>query len=193
MNDGSQDTTGQILEDLCSEIKELRVVTHSVNRGIGYAFRSAFDVIQTDFVFFNSADLQVKMDVLRAFLSFVDEYDIIVGALKVRRDPLMRIWISKLYCIFIGLLFGLHLKNINALKLINCKVLKDVHIDSENAFCDAELLVKAKAKGYRIGQCPVEHQPRQGGKQKGAKPTTLIKTFWKGLMFAWHFKFSNKY
>ena len=42
VNDGSTDSTAQILDELARVYPQLRIVTHTVNRGYGGALRSGF-------------------------------------------------------------------------------------------------------------------------------------------------------
>ncbi len=42
VNDGSSDSTGQILDELARLYPQVRIVTHTVNRGYGGALRSGF-------------------------------------------------------------------------------------------------------------------------------------------------------
>src|SRR3954471_22447102 len=43
VNDGSTDYTGEVLADLASQYKHVRVITHPQNRGYGGALRTGFD------------------------------------------------------------------------------------------------------------------------------------------------------
>src|SRR5688500_19878223 len=48
VNDGSTDSTAQILEELARMYSELKIVTHAVNRGYGGALRSGFESASKD-------------------------------------------------------------------------------------------------------------------------------------------------
>jgi len=59
INDGSQDETAQILDELSRIYPErFRVVHHAVNRGYGGALRSGFATATKDLVFYTDGDAQ---------------------------------------------------------------------------------------------------------------------------------------
>jgi hypothetical protein len=43
------------------------------------------------------------------------------------------------------------------------------------AFINTELLVRARAAGFRIHQVPVSHRRRRHGRQTGAHPRVILK------------------
>src|SRR5438874_10822654 len=58
VNDGSTDSTSQILDALKLVYPALRVVTHEGNRGYGAALRSGFASASKDFIFYTDGDAQ---------------------------------------------------------------------------------------------------------------------------------------
>src|SRR5688572_17559875 len=53
VNDGSSDSTGEVLARLAKEYSpHMRVVTHEKNRGYGGALRSGFGAASKEFVFY---------------------------------------------------------------------------------------------------------------------------------------------
>lgn len=176
VNDGSTDDTKSVLDRLLLGLPSLKVIDHSHNKGIAEALKSGLYSAKKDFIFYNSADRQAKMEVIKDFLPLINDFDIVVGALKKRKDSLLRKVFSGVYHQLIYLLFGFKLRNINALKLIRKDILKDIHIESSNAFVDTEILIKARRAGYRITEVEMDHFPRVKGKQKGARLSVIIGT-----------------
>lgn len=176
VNDGSTDNTKSILDELIVRVPYLKVIEHVSNKGIAEALKSGLYSTEKEFIFYNSADRQAKMEVIKNFLPLMDDFDIVVGALKRRKDSLLRRICSSVYRQLIFLLFGLKLRNINALKLIRKNILKDIQIESSSAFVDAEILIKARGAGYRISEIEIDHFPRIKGKQKGARFSAIIGT-----------------
>src|SRR5882762_6841983 len=58
VNDGSTDSTAQILDALAIVYPALRVVTHSTNRGYGGALRSGFSTASKEIIFYTDGDAQ---------------------------------------------------------------------------------------------------------------------------------------
>ena len=50
-----------------------------------------------------------------------------------------------------------------------------IPLSSVGAFINTELLVRARAAGFRIHQIPIEHRRRQHGRQSGAHPRVILK------------------
>ena len=73
-------------------------------------------------------------------------------------------------------LFALDVRDIDcAFKLFRREVLDAIPIASIGAFVNAEILVRARAAGFRIRQVPVTHQPRRAGRASGANPRVIAR------------------
>ena len=74
--------------------------------------------------------------------------------------------------------FGLEITDVNcAFKLFRREVLDGLAIDSDGAFVNAEILLKASQRGFTIKQVPVSHFARTTGTQTGAHPKVVIRAF----------------
>src|SRR5512134_1218645 len=58
VNDGSTDETRDVLDELRSKYKALRVVEHETNKGYGGALQSGFRAATNDLVFYTDGDGQ---------------------------------------------------------------------------------------------------------------------------------------
>src|SRR5688572_16181489 len=58
VNDGSTDSTPQILDELSRIYPQVRVVNHPVNRGYGGALRTGFASASKDIIFYTDGDAQ---------------------------------------------------------------------------------------------------------------------------------------
>lgn len=168
INDGSTDRTGQIAEDLLAKNNgHVKVIHHPKSTGYGNALRSGFSAAQYDLVFFTDGDYQFDMNDLQQAISMIEDYDIVVGYRRNRKDPKHRIFLSKGYNLLIRTLFGLKLKDIDcSFKLFKKAALKKITIESSGYFIDTEIMVKAKKKGLVIKEFGVKHLPRSFGESK---------------------------
>lgn len=74
------------------------------------------------------------------------------------------------------IVFGLPVRDIDcAFKVFRREVLESIPIASVGAFINTEILVRARAAGFRIHQIPVSHRRRQHGEQSGAKPRVILR------------------
>ena len=90
VNDGSQDTTREIVTRLASSDDRVRPVHHTRNRGYGAALTSGFRASRGDYVMFMDADRQFDIRDLRFLAPFAAEFDVVAGFRKERNDPLHR-------------------------------------------------------------------------------------------------------
>ena len=74
--------------------------------------------------------------------------------------------------------FGLGVRDVDcAFKLMRRDVVAQLDLTSEGATISTELLVKALARGARIQQLGIHHQPRVAGRQSGARPRVVVRAF----------------
>ena len=179
VNDGSTDSTEDVAKKLVKKDAHVRVVSHYPNRGYGGALKRGFEESMKDWVFFSDADGQFDIHELHSFLPYIKEYDLIIGYRVKRVEGTARILNATLYKLFIFILFGLWVRDIDcAFKLIHKRVLNEIGpLWSNGAFTSAELLIKAKKKGFRIKEIGVHHYPRRHGRPTGANPKVIIRMF----------------
>lgn len=178
VDDGSQDQTGILSADVASENACVRLVTHERNRGYGAALKSGIMASTKDYVFFTDADLQFDMQELGRLLVLADAYDIIAGYRQKRSDPLVRRFNAWAWGCLVDALFELRVHDVDcAFKVFHRRVFERIPIHSVGAFVNTEILVRAKAEGFRIAEVPVSHYPRSAGKQTGADFRVVARAF----------------
>lgn len=179
VNDGSRDKTGDIVRSVSSSNPKLSIVNHPQNQGYGSALRSGFEKSSFDYVFLMDSDGQFNIGELDRFLPYVDDSTIVIGYRENRADSLIRTLNAWLYHVYIKLLFGLRVRDIDcAYKIFPRMAYEKVKpIKSGGALFSAEFLIKFKRMGYKIIELPVSHFPRLFGKQTGANLKVIIRMF----------------
>jgi glycosyltransferase involved in cell wall biosynthesis len=185
VNDGSTDATGEIVKDLAQINPRLQVITHSQNLGYGSALRSGFDLVVGDYIFLMDSDRQFDISDLDRFLPHIvsnqnsNQDLILIGYRQKRADPMVRSLNAWAYHLFIKILFGLHVKDMDcAFKLFpRCAYLAVEPIKSNGALFSGELLIKWQLAGFKKIEIPVRHFPRQFGVQTGASLRVILKMF----------------
>ncbi len=167
VNDGSTDNSKQVLEKLKKTNKHLRVINFSKNQGVGAALFTIYRSVKGDILFVNAADGQVTMDQLCVMLPYLKKNDIVIGQRVKRADNLIRRISSILYSVFLQLVFGVQIKDIDSMMMIKVSALKNLKINSKTAFIQAEIIIKATEKKLKIMEVPIVHYPRKQGKAKG--------------------------
>lgn len=178
VNDCSRDQTPQIAGALAAADPRIRVVHHNVNKGIGEGFVSAVEAASGQYFILIPADLALDLDQLHKYLDLASTADIVVGYRSSRSDySLFRIVVSVINIALIQILFGMSQKQFNYISLYRTRLLKEMTIEYKgSAFFFAEILIKARDKGYRLTEVDIEYAPRVDGQQTGAGRRLIQRT-----------------
>jgi glycosyltransferase involved in cell wall biosynthesis len=181
VNDGSEDATAAVLEELRGEYgPRLRVVTHRRNRGYGGALRSGFEAATKEFVFYTDGDGQYDVSELPRLLELVGADTGLVNGYKLERhDPAHRIWIGQTYNFCARLLFGIGIRDIDCdYRLIRRALLERIHLTSTSGTICVELVRKLEMTGCGVVETGVRHYPRLYGKSQFFRVRSLATTFY---------------
>jgi glycosyltransferase involved in cell wall biosynthesis len=178
VDDGSSDGTGELADSLAAQYPQVRAVHNRPNLGYGGAVQRGFDEARMEWVFFTDGDRQFKLDELPSFAEAAKSSQMVIGYRRKRNDPPHRLLNAKMYGTMVKLLFGFRARDIDcAYKLIHRRVLETVRLESRGALVSAELLAKAKNCGFKWVELPVNHYPREAGKQTGANLKVIFRMF----------------
>ncbi len=170
VNDGSQDRTGEVAEELARAHPCVRVIHHQRNLGYGAALRSGFRGARYPWIAFTDSDGQFDLADIERFLPFTDSADLILGYRLQRADSLVRRLYTFGWALIPRILLGMDVRDYSCgFKLIRKSVIEAVEpLQGEEKVYQIELLVKAKRKGFRFAEVGVHHYPREFGQQTGA-------------------------
>ena len=179
VNDGSIDDTQQIVQELKSTNSKVILVNHPVNKGYGSALRSGFDKASCEYIFFMDSDGQFNINDLDRLIPLVSAKDVVIGYREDRADSLVRSLNAWLYGLYIYLIFGLKVRDMDcAFKVFPTRAYQDIRpIKSEGALFSAEFLIKLKRNGFKLNEVPVRHFPRRFGTQSGANIKVILRMF----------------
>ncbi len=166
IDDGSSDETLNVLKSLKKNYPWLRVVSFRTNYGKSAALSEAFKTAQGEFIITMDADLQDDPQEIPVLISkLIDEnYDLISGWKKKRRDPLSKTIPSKFFNFATSRITGIKIHDFNCgLKAYRNEVVKNLVVYGE---LHRFLPVLAHWKGFKVGETPVNHRSRKYGKTK---------------------------
>lgn len=179
VNDASTDRTKELAEALSARDPRIRVVTHEVNQKLGGAMKTGFSSSTKDVVIYSDMDLPFDLNELERALHLMEYLEAdIISAFRFDRtsEGPKRILYSFVYNALIAGLFDVHLKDINfSFKVVHRRVLEALELKSQGSFIDAELIVKAIKKGFRVFQMGVDYFPRTRGVSTLASPSVIVK------------------
>ncbi|MBT3464901.1 MAG: glycosyltransferase family 2 protein [Candidatus Pacebacteria bacterium] len=176
IDDGSTDGTKKVVNDLEKKHKQVKVVSHSENKGYGAALRTGFSTAKFDWIFFTDGDLQFRLNQLAKFIPYTEKNHVIIGYRANRAEGRIRAFNARLFKVYIDLLFRIGVKDIDcAFKLFHRETLQSLHLESTGAFTSSEVLYKLKKRGEKFIQLPVQHRKRRYGSPTGNNLKVIIK------------------
>jgi glycosyltransferase involved in cell wall biosynthesis len=168
VNDGSTDSTAQILDALGHVYPALRVVTHQVNRGYGGALRSGFSAAAKDIIFYTDGDAQydpAEMELL--WHQMEPGVDLVNGYKISRSDPWHRIFIGRLYHHIVKMLFGLVVRDVDCdFRMMRRTIFDKVRLEKNSGVICLEMMKKIQDAGFKIVEVPVHHYHRAFGRSQ---------------------------
>lgn len=166
VDDGSEDGTFNVLEEIANKDKRVKVIRFKRNYGQTSAMYAGFQHAKGDVIITMDADLQNDPEDIPVLLEKLEEgYDIVSGWRKDRKDPfLSRRLPSMIANWIISKVTGVHLHDYGCtLKAYRAKLLKDLEL-----YGDMHRFLPAltKRQGAKITEIVVRHHPRIYGKSK---------------------------
>jgi glycosyltransferase involved in cell wall biosynthesis len=178
VNDGSQDATPDIIDELARTYPRVRAVHHPRNRGYGGALQTGFRSATKDLIFYTDGDAQYDPAELKVLWARMREDADLVNGYKISRsDPLHRIVIGRVYHHIVKLLFGLTVRDVDCdFRLMRRRIFERINLDRTSGVICLEMMKKITDGGFRIVEVPVHHYHRAFGKSQFFNFRRIFKT-----------------
>lgn len=187
IDDGSSDKTLEKAEDLAKKYSNIRVISHTPNRGYGAALKEGFENARYNFVAFTDGDGQFDFSEIEKFIEKIETSDIVIGYRKQRRDNVIRHILMNMLKVWDLIFFGFRFKDIDCgFKMFKKEALEQIlPLRSEGAMITTEILAKSVRKKLKIKEVEVMHYPREYGDQSGANIPVIIRAVLESLILWW--------
>ncbi|MGH9163750.1 MAG: glycosyltransferase family 2 protein [Vicinamibacteraceae bacterium] len=165
VDDGSRDGSWDTIRTIASRDPRVRAIRFRRNFGKAAALSAGFRAARGRVVMTMDADLQDDpADLPRLLAALETGYDLVSGWKRQRQDPWHRVLSSHLFNAITSWSTGVSLHDHNCgLKAYRREVLREVALYGElHRFIPA----LAHARGFRVGEIPVNHRPRPFGRSK---------------------------
>lgn len=171
VDDGSTDASFAVISALHQRDPRFRAVGFRRNYRKAAALAAGFREARGEYILTMDADLQDDPEEIPRLLDCLEpDLDLVSGWKKKRHDPLSKTLPSRFFNRVTSLVSGIRLHDFNCgLKLYRREVAEDC---LPYLYGELYRFLPAMAHwaGYRVGELPVTHHPRQFGKSKfGAK------------------------
>jgi len=175
VNDGSTDNTLEVLREIATLNKKIKVVSYPRNIGRGMALRRGFQESNGKLVVSIDADLSYDPNYILELIKTLEadpDVDFVLASPYmpgggVKNVPFLRLWISK----FGNKILRFAMPNriytsTGIFRAYRRKVLDSLELESEGKEIHLEILSKAMALGFRVKEIPAILTSRKRGKSK---------------------------
>lgn len=184
VDDGSTDRTLEIAERLAGKNKNLRVVTHSPNRGYGAALKDGFANAKYELIVFIDGDGQFDFGEVTKFIEKIKDAEIVIGVRKKRLDHPFRRILMNLLKIWDFVFFGFYFRDIDCgFKMFRKSAMEKIQtLTSEGAMITTEILARAKRAGVKFTEVEVMHYRRKFGNQSGGNLRVVLRAIFESFL-----------
>ncbi len=172
VDDGSEDRTPLILEEIHRGDERVVVLTFRRNFGQTAALVAGFDHARGDIIITMDGDLQNDPEDIPRLLEMMEDYDVVSGWRVNRKDPfLTRRLPSMIANWIISRVTGLRLHDYGCtLKAYRREVIENIKLYGE---MHRYIPAVAKWAGARVGEVETTHHPRRFGRSKYGLSRTI--------------------
>jgi glycosyltransferase involved in cell wall biosynthesis len=184
VDNGSRDTTGDLIESMRQQDGRIVPVTIPVNRGYGFGILAGLKAGRGDVLGYNWGDGQVPAaDLLRIYEALVGGQAHLAKAWRVKRhDGLYRLVQTRCYSIVFALLFGRGIRDPNGCpKIFLRSAYERIAPASHDWLLDPEIMLKARRLNCKIVDVPVVFLKRKNARSN-VRIFTAISFFFGLLM-----------
>ncbi len=165
VDDGSKDRSWQLIKELHGKDDRVKGVSFSRNFGHHIAITAGLDYAKGQTIVLMDGDLQDQPEEIPRLLDKLrEDYDLVYGIRKVKKDSLMKRFNSFLFWWFLNKLSGIEIpRNQTLLRVFDRKILDVLKDMRERARFIHGMIAWT---GFRIALIEVEHAPRERGVSK---------------------------
>ena len=164
IDDGSNDNSWSVLEQLSRRYPFLKLARHRSQRGIADALRTGYLHAAGRVLVFYPADLQFKPEDIPRLVApiLADEADIVTGFKEGKYEKAL---VSGVYNRLSRLLFDVNVKDLNSVKAYRREIMDGLPVRPD---WHRYMVVIAAAQGFTVAEVPVPLYPRHAGRSKFA-------------------------
>ncbi len=165
VDDGSTDQSWEVMGDLARADERLQCLRFRRNFGKAAALRAGAAASVGELIITMDADLQDDpAEIPNLILKLNDGYDLVSGWKQVRNDPIGKTLPSKVFNWLVGWMTGVKLHDHNCgFKIYRREIFDEVKLYGE---MHRFVPVLASARGFKVGENPVNHRARTHGVSK---------------------------
>ncbi|WP_447978053.1 glycosyltransferase family 2 protein [Candidatus Nitrospira bockiana] len=183
IDDGSTDGSGEVLDNLASQHREVKVIHFDRNYGQTSAFDAGFRAASGDLIVTMDGDLQFDPVDILTLLPLATQYDLVCGWRKDRHDNIIRKISSRIANWVRSRITGDRVHDTGcSLKVFRRPVIQRMTLfEGMHRFFPALALMH----GFTVTEVPVRHYPRAHGLSKYGVGNRLFKGLYDLVAVRW--------
>lgn len=187
IDDGSDESSQEILQMLSKKFSKLKIITHTRNHGYGGAIKDGIKNAKMDWVFYTDGDAQYDPRELRLLVEKKKKSTDIINGYKIKRlDPWYRKVTGRAYHTFVKILFNVPLRDTDCdFRLMRRTIFDKVKLESDSGLICTEMIRKISDFGFKFQEVPVHHYWRTSGKSQFFNIGRVSKVVF-GLLVLWY-------
>lgn len=211
VNDGSTDSTGEILNNYAAQDPRIVVINNERNLNVGQSCKRAIQAANKEYLFWQTVDWSYDLKNIRIFLELLNHYDVVQGIRPTpirllsyipllrsvyraskRSDNLKKAIVSLSNYYVLRILFGVTFQDFQNITFYPSKLIQSIDLKGDSSFLNPECLLKTYEKGARFIEVPIPFLPRTAGEAKGTKLTSIFRSIGdiSGSWLKWGWKYN---
>ena len=167
MNDGSTDKTEDIVGEIITTNKRVRLFNHDYPKGVGASYWEGVDQAKGDIVCWLPGDNENDPWEILRYHKLLEHVDIVIPfAFNKEVRSFYRNALSFIFRFIINTTFLMNFNYTNGTVLYRKSILKEIDLRSTGFFYQTEILIKAVKKGYLFAEVPYRLCARKEGISK---------------------------
>jgi dolichol-phosphate mannosyltransferase len=193
VNDGSNDRTGEVIEQLAANDGRVKPLHRVPPNGVGLAIADGLAAASGRYVLTMDCDFQHLLPEFRDLLDGAAEgYDVVIGSRFSRHSvllnyPFLKIFANRAFHAIAVVLFGRRIRDVtNNLKIMRREVVEDLRLRQRGFAVNAETGLQPILLGYSVKQVPISWINRTPG--MGVSSFRLVNVgggYWNVLIGLW--------
>lgn len=174
--EGSNDETPEVVKNLAEGSENIRTVIRPKQGMMGWDMRMGLDAARGTYIGVIDGDGQFPPESIIACLlkCELEDLDFAKTYRVIRDDGFYRRFISTVYNALFSVLFGFKVRDINSKpKILKREKYELLKLQSDDWFADAEIVIRARELGLKIGETPV-HFKINDNRGSFVKPKAIL-------------------
>ena len=161
VDDGCPQNSGKLAKEIAKKFTNIKVFFHKKNLGYGAALKTGLKKCKNDLIFQIDGDDEYDVNDLSRLLKASENNDLVITYRYKKKYSTYRMLISWVYNAILRLIFNIKFRDISAgSRLVSKKLIQSIKLKSNSPFVGAELAIKAKLAGYKIGEIGIHTYPQ---------------------------------